>query len=93
MCLSKLESCFDLNHTVFFLKSYSRIGDKLYDFSVNVYGRDELINREIGDHFVIRLHLECEDQRTKKLVKGLLRSPVGCYFKIIKSSGFVLVLS
>lgn len=90
MCLFKLESYFDLDQDVFFLKSYVKIADEVYEFCVKTYGAKDLLKYDCSDYYVLRLSLKCQDHCTRKLIKELLRLPIGCYFKIIKTKGIVL---
>ena len=74
MCLSKLESYFDLDQDVFFFKSQIRLDDNIWEFSVNLYEVvdlkhccDQCVSDKIKrnftycNHFVFRLNSQCKD--------------------------------
>lgn len=67
---------------------YEVVELKCCDYCIN-----DKIKRNFAccNHFVFRLNTECEDNRTKKSIDGLLNIiPFGCYFKILKTDGTVL---
>lgn len=64
-----------------------------YEFQCCDFCVNNKIKRDFSccNHFVFRLNSKCNDNRTKKLLEGLINMiPFVCYFKIVKVNGNVL---